>query len=159
MPKIDGSLTRFYRGWAEHNALVIAMIAPLSAEQLAIRPGLLPDPLWSTAAHIAGCRANWFHGLLGAGDPAVKRYHDWEEPGAPARSAAELVTALTETWALIDNCLRRWTPAMLDDAFQREGRPTRTRQWVIWHVFEHDIHHAGEISVTLGANGLAGLDL
>ena len=25
-----------------------------------------------------------------------------------------------------------------------------TRQWVIWHLIEHDVHHGGEISLTLG---------
>jgi hypothetical protein len=29
-----------------------------------------------------------------------------------------------------------------------------TRQWVIWHLIEHDLHHGGEISLTLGMYGL-----
>ena len=29
-----------------------------------------------------------------------------------------------------------------------------TRQWVIWHLIEHDLHHGGEISLTLGMHGL-----
>jgi len=36
---------------------------------------------------------------------------------------------------------------------------TYTRQWVIWHMLEHDLYHAGELSLTLGMYGLAGLDL
>jgi uncharacterized damage-inducible protein DinB len=27
---------------------------------------------------------------------------------------------------------------------------TRTFQWVIWHVLEHDMHHGGELAQTLG---------
>jgi uncharacterized damage-inducible protein DinB len=34
-----------------------------------------------------------------------------------------------------------------------------TRQWVVWHLIEHDLHHGGEISLILGSNGLTGLDL
>jgi uncharacterized damage-inducible protein DinB len=29
----------------------------------------------------------------------------------------------------------------------------------VWHVAEHDLHHGGEISLTLGVHGLAGLDM
>ncbi len=54
--------------------------------------------------------------------------------------------------------LARWTPADLDAAFAtRHGE--RTRQWVIWHVIEHDIHHGGELSLTLGAHGVNAPDL
>ncbi len=30
-----------------------------------------------------------------------------------------------------------------------------TRPWVIWHLIEHDLHHGGEVSLTLGTHGLA----
>ncbi|MGH2633978.1 MAG: DinB family protein, partial [Tepidiformaceae bacterium] len=60
-------------------------------------------------------------------------------------------------------CLDRWTPSMLDDPFElpRAGGSvvTVTRQWLIWRVLHHDIHHTGEISLTLGAHGLPGLDM
>ncbi|HEX4716084.1 MAG TPA: DinB family protein [Ktedonobacteraceae bacterium] len=32
-----------------------------------------------------------------------------------------------------------------------------TRQWIIWHVIEHDLHHGGEISLILGTHGLTGI--
>jgi uncharacterized damage-inducible protein DinB len=38
-------------------------------------------------------------------------------------------------------------------------RPRRTRQWIIWHLVEHDVHHGGEISFSLGMHGVTGLDL
>ena len=34
-----------------------------------------------------------------------------------------------------------------------------TRQWVIWHLIEHDLHHGGEISLTLGAHELTAIDI
>ena len=34
-----------------------------------------------------------------------------------------------------------------------------TRQWVIWHLIEHDLHHGGEAFYTLGMNGLPTPDL
>jgi uncharacterized damage-inducible protein DinB len=63
---------------------------------------------------------------------------------------------------MIDDCLQRWTPDDLAVEFSRQ-RPTRTqtftRQWVIWHLMEHDLHHGGEISLILGSHGLSGLNI
>ena len=47
-------------------------------------------------------------------------------------------------------------------AASRQGGPPpppRSRQWIIWGVLEHDIHHGSEISTTLGLHGLPVLDL
>jgi uncharacterized damage-inducible protein DinB len=61
----------------------------------------------------------------------------------------------------------RRVPATLDTGgsavdFSRErrsGTQTFTRQWVVWHLVEHDLHHGGEVSLILGSHGLTGLDL
>jgi len=66
------------------------------------------------------------------------------------------------TWTMIDDCLRRWTPEDLAARFSRQrrsGAQTFTRQWVIWHLMEHDLHHGGEISQILGSHGVPALDL
>ena len=34
-----------------------------------------------------------------------------------------------------------------------------SRQWIIWHLIEHELHHGGELSLTLGVHGLAAPDL
>jgi uncharacterized damage-inducible protein DinB len=34
-----------------------------------------------------------------------------------------------------------------------------SRSWVIYHVMEHDLHHGGELSLTLGIHGLPGPNL
>jgi hypothetical protein len=38
-------------------------------------------------------------------------------------------------------------------------RPARSRQWIIWGVLAHDIHHGSEISTTLGIHGLSGVEV
>jgi uncharacterized damage-inducible protein DinB len=157
------TLAPFYPGWAEHQRLLVEAISPLTPAQLELRaaPGL--NPVWLLAAHIASCRVGWFQQLMGEGNPALEKIYEWDADGAPPRSASELVTALTATWAMVSDCLSRWGPAMLDDRFERHRagprHQVRTRGWVIWHVLEHDIHHGGELSLTLGAHGLGGLDL
>ena len=36
-----------------------------------------------------------------------------------------------------------------------DGTPVQlSRAWVVWHVLEHDLHHGGEISLTLGMHGV-----
>jgi uncharacterized damage-inducible protein DinB len=67
---------------------------------------------------------------------------------------------------LIQDTLARWTPADLGRVFpcppdasemERRNIPERTLQWIIWHVLEHEIHHGGELSLALGAQGLEGV--
>ena len=155
------NLTPFYQGWEEYQRLLIDALAPLSPGQLglAVAPG--QRSIWLIAAHIIGTRVAWFQ-RIGEGDEALAAYDPWDLDGAPPRTAAELVAGLEATWGMIRDCLGRWTPAMLADEFsyQRPDRMvTRTRQWVLWHVLEHDLHHGGEISLTLGTNGLPAPDL
>jgi uncharacterized damage-inducible protein DinB len=93
----------------------------------------------------------------------MKQFQDWEDDLDQPRPADQLVTALNETMAFVTDCLERWTPEMLDEPFERRRRNgsvvTHSRQWVAWHLLEHDIHHGGEISIILGMHGLSGLDV
>jgi uncharacterized damage-inducible protein DinB len=156
------TLTTFYRGWHEYQQRLSDALAPLTEEQLALHASPGQRPLWLLAAHVIGTRIGWFQTWMGEGGPELTPLDLWDADDALPRSAAELLEGLDLTWAMIADCLARWTPAMLDDEFTRErphGTVTRSRQWIIWHVIEHDLHHGGEISLTLGNHGLAALDL
>ena len=65
----------------------------------------------------------------------------------------------------MDSCLRRWSEADLEAKFQRPvpnasgERPWRDRRFIVWHVAEHDLHHGGEISFSLGMHGIPAIDL
>ena len=65
-------LLPFYEGWATHQRLLLAAIADLSREQLALRPAPDHMAIWQLASHMAGARAYWFHDKLGEGDPAIR---------------------------------------------------------------------------------------
>ena len=112
------------------------------------------------AAQIIAARVRWFHRVLGEGSPYLAPLKAWDDDGQPQRSCAELAAGLEATWALIQDCLNRWTPANLDDAVAARGE-TLTRQWVIWHVVEPDLHHdhGGELFFTLGMHGLTAPEL
>ena len=82
--------------------------------------------------------------------------------GAVPPGASELVRGLRTTWQVIQNGLERWTLADLDTEFQHEEDGvviTYTRQWLLWHLLEHDMHHGGEFSYVLGMHGREGMDI
>jgi len=156
------TLVTLYKGWDVYQEQLVKAITSLAAEQLALRAAPQLRSVGMIAAHIVGARVRWFHRLMGAGSVDIHLLGTWDRPESPVRSAAELVEGLEDSWQLIQNSLARWTLADLDHVFEGTyggEEYSLTRQWIIWHVIEHDLHHGGEISLTLGAHGLLGLDL
>ena len=99
---------------------------------------------------MAASRTYWFRDILGEGDAALRdlfRVQSTTVPGLAVEDAtweddedhphrpAEVVEGLERSWAMIEECLGRWTPEDLEVEFFRErrtGTQTFTRQWVIW---------------------------
>jgi uncharacterized damage-inducible protein DinB len=168
-------LQPFYEGWATHQRRLLVAIADLTPEQLALRSAPDQMSIWQLASHMAGSRAYWFHDVLGEGDPAIRDMFrvasttvpdlplenaGWEDDETHPRTAAEIVNAFDLTWAMVADCLERWTADDITvEIPQRRADRTTTRGWVIWHLMEHEAHHGGAISLVLGSNGLPGLDL
>jgi len=115
-------------------------------------------PIGVIVAHIIAARVWWFHFVMGEGSKDLEPMLSWDDDGQPARTAAELVSGLEVTWQLIQDALARWTPADLDQTFQRRDE-LFSRQWIVWHLIEHDLHHGGELSYSLGIHGLAAPEL
>lgn len=162
MAEQDTNLLPFYKGWDAYQDLLIKALAPLSDEQLALHAAPHLRSIGENAAHIVATRVGWFHQLMQEGSAEIEPMETWDIPDAPARSTAELIAGLEATWQMVRNALARWTRADLDYIFQgtHNGREYHlTRQWVIWHVIEHDLHHGGEISFALGMHNLEGLGL
>lgn len=162
MTEQQTNLLPFYKGWDAYQAFLVKAIAPLSSAQLALRVAPHLRSVGENVAHIIGTRVAWFHMLMGEGSAELLPMEQWDEPDAPPRSAAELISGLENTWQMLHTALAHWTPADLDYVFAgvRNEKPySLTRQWVIWHVIEHDLHHGGEVAFTLGAHHLEALDL
>jgi uncharacterized damage-inducible protein DinB len=156
------SLSPFYAGWDVSQQQLVAAIAPLTAEQLALRAAPEQWSIGRLVAHVIAARVVHFHLRMGEGNSDLAPMAAWGEDGEPLRSAAELVAGLETSWQMIQKVLARWTPADLGPVFPHPLRaewPARSRQWIIWHVLEHDLHHGGELSSILGAHGLAAVDL
>jgi uncharacterized damage-inducible protein DinB len=152
------SLTTYYAGWDRYQDLLVAAVAPLEPEQLVLRAAPDQREVWVIAAHIIAARVYWFHRIMGEGDAGLAPLQDWDDDGQPQRSAAELEEGLEHTWGMIHHCLKRWTAADFGQQFVRRDE-TLSRQWIIWHVIEHDMNHGGELFLTLGIHGLPTPDL
>lgn len=154
----------FYQGWEIYQGMLIKALAPLTPEQLALRSREGLRSVDENARHIIGARGRWFHMLMGLGDEEFIAMSEWDRSTAPARTVAELIHGLEHTWQIMHAALASWSPADLAFAYpntdREPGEPNSfTRQWIIWHLIEHDIFHGGEISQILGAHGVMGMDL
>jgi uncharacterized damage-inducible protein DinB len=158
MQQTQSTLDVIYASWQDYQHKLRDCIAPLTDEQLLLRPAPHMWSLGQIVQHILFVRAGWFCDTLQDDDEAMKAYLMWGQSDSPGRSAAELVRGLDETWAFILSRLQRWTPADCARTFpdeEWEGQVVDvSRSWVIFHVMQHDLHHGGEISLILGMNGL-----
>ncbi len=151
----------FYKGWDVYQGHLVKAIEPLTAEQLELKISPHLRSIGQLARHIVRTRAGWLHRMMGEGGPDIAAIAQWEYEGE-VPSTAELVRGLEVTFRAWQECLERWTPEDLEYIFkgERGGQPYElSRQWVIWHVIEHDLHHGGELSFSLGAYNLAAPDL
>ena len=162
MAKDNFTLTTFYTSWKEYQDHIKGALAPLTTEQLELRAAPHLRSIGENALHIIGCRAYWFTDFLGEDcNEEMKVYTGWNklalELGAPIPTAAELAQGLDRTWQFMEDCLARWSSDDMHQTFPDDwdGKQVDvSRAWVVWHVMEHDLHHGGELSLTLGLHGL-----
>ncbi len=167
----DFTLVTFTSAWNDYQDHLATALATLSAEQLTLRaaPGL--RSVSENALHIVGCRMFWFTEALGEdGGEELKPYTRWNHVAleapyasdedyasalqAPVPSGAELAEGVNRTWRFMAHRLARWSPTEMRQTIGSEEDGEASRAWVVWHVLEHDLHHGGEISLTLGMHGI-----
>ncbi len=156
------TLTTFYTSWKEYQDHITEALAPLTTEQLELRAAPHLRSIGENALHIIGCRASWFTEFLGEdGGAEMKVYVRWNadalKPRASIPNAAELAQGLDRTWQFMMDCLAHWSPDDMRRTFPDDWDGTQvdlSRAWVVWHVLEHDLHHGGELSLTLGMHKL-----
>jgi uncharacterized damage-inducible protein DinB len=157
MTEQTSPLVTFYKqGWENYQQAFVKTIGSLSSEQLALP---IAPHHWSIRMHLAhmlDARVSWFYGWMGEEDPDLLHWHEERSGGGPAEyKAAELVAMFEKTWQVISSALDRWTSTDLEQLFSppaylQEEEPPHTRQWIVWHVMEHEIHHGGELCLALG---------
>jgi uncharacterized damage-inducible protein DinB len=91
-------------------------------------------------------------------------YTSWKEYQDPIKGAIAPLTAeqlelraaphlrsIGENALHIIGCRAFWFTNFLGEDGQEVDL---SRAWVVWHVLEHDLHHGGELSLTLGMHRL-----
>lgn len=144
---------RAFESWQDYQDALKRAIAPLTGEQLQRRliPGLrTPGEI---AVHIVFGRALHLHRALGQRVAELTPFLQWENAGDPLPTAADIVHGLDLTWQLITACRMRGSP--IDTISEEEASIMQT----IWGLLDHDLPHAGELSLLLGADGLPGVEI
>jgi uncharacterized damage-inducible protein DinB len=134
--------------WQHMQDELVRVVGLLSDTQMNTR--IAPDvrTLGEQAEHIVRGRALWVHEVVD--DPSLEPMNNWDEPDDPPRSAAEIVAGLQETWRVLRAYIE---PSTRDDpgaVSEQEENGLRT----IWGLLDHDLCHAGELSLMLGVLGL-----
>jgi hypothetical protein len=75
---------------------------------------------------------------MGEGSTDLAPMVEWDEDGL-AHNAGELVIGLETACRPRANLPETWHNV--------------SRQWIIWHVIEHNLHHGGELSFSLACLG------
>lgn len=145
--------SRAFASWQDYQEALKRAIAPLTGEQLAQRLPPSRRSAGEIAEHIVFGRALHLTRILGSDAAELAPYQRWEDEGDPPRTAAEIVQGLEATWQIIENRLLRGSA---DDTLTGgESELIRT----IWGLLDHDLPHAGQLSLLLRAAGNPGVEI
>ena len=178
------ALKQLYDGWDSHQLALMRAVTPLTSEQLAYRPAPHLQTVGELVCHLSLARLWWFHKMGAPGSAALaSQTAPWAGEKINAADPNELrrwtealeqleqtiVTNHDEqtrwlalTWQMIETTLKQWTVADLMQTYRHlyGGKVYAvSRQWTIWRIMSHDLHHGGEISLALGMQGIELPDL
>jgi uncharacterized damage-inducible protein DinB len=153
------SLMAVYSGWDGYQSSLVQAIAPRSPEQLGWRPAAHLRSAGEIARHICAGRVDWFQRTFGSeSTTAAGRVAAWGPMEQIEHDPDELVRGLNDSWQMIADALSSWSVADLAQTFplSYQGQLyALPRQWILWRILAHDLHHGGELAVTLGLQGIA----
>lgn len=170
----DNSLALVYDGWGGYQESLVHAIEPLTAEQLAFRPFAGQRTVGEIARHISLGRIGWFMRMNAPlSDDLSARIQEWtqdrdgnryivEESLPITEQANALVSWLRSSWEMVEATLNQWTVADLALTYRHTFWGTTydvSRQWTIWRIMAHDIHHGGQLTIVLGMPGIEAAEL
>jgi hypothetical protein len=154
--------------WPQYNRRIGEVVSAMTDDQLAIRaaPDLLP--IWAVVGHTAAMRVYWLCEVVGEPGGETTPFLvdgatvDWADDLDRPRSADELGHGLDASFRIVARCLDTWTFAMLADRIERRydgSTQVHTRSSILQRLLTHEAYHSGELSQTLGIQGLPQIDL
>lgn len=147
---------RVFDSWLDYQEALKRAIAPLTDEQLQRRPIPGLRSAGEIAEHIVFGRALHLYRTLGEDAAVLTAFHTWDAAGDPPRTAAEIVHGLELTWQFIAGCVMHGSPT---DTLPAGDEAEAPAVQIIWGLLDHDLPHAGELSLLLGASGLPGVEI
>lgn len=144
---------RAFESWQDYQNALKRAIAPLTEEQMQRR--LIPSlrTPGEIAEHIVFGRALHLYRILGEEAGEVKPLLKWGDSNEPPHTSAEILHGLELTWKVITACLMSGSPS--DNMTEDEAGIVQT----IWGLLDHDLPHAGELSLLLGMQELPGVEI
>lgn len=174
MINTEDSLLTVYDGWNGYNQSIINAVKPLTPEQLGWRPAKKLNSVGELVRHIRLGRITWFLRMEAPGSAEIAgqidaweqdkdgNQHIIEEKIFDENQPDELIRWLEMSWEMIDKSLTAWTISDLDQTYRHVWNGTNyipSRQWTIWRILSHDVHHGGELSLMLGMQGIKAFEL
>jgi uncharacterized damage-inducible protein DinB len=157
------SLAVIYEGWNGYNTSLIRAISPLSPDQLSRSAGEDRRSVGEIASHISFGRVGWFSNMDAPGSRELAgKLEAVGSEQAIATDPKELVKWLGETWKMIELTLCTWTIEDLATTYRHaydDKIYAVSRQWTIWRIMAHDIHHGGQITTLLSLQGIEPFEL
>lgn len=152
-----------YEGWDGYNRSLVEAVCGLTREQFAFRSTADMKSVGELAWHIADGRVDWFQRIVPERCQALRARIDARNGAAPETYDGAVVSEwLNETWEMVQATLARWTVHDLSDTYVQpyQGKNYAvSRQWVIWRIMAHDIHHGGQLSELLAMQGIFPVEL
>ena len=174
MIKNSDPLQIVYQGWNGYQESLVNAVKSLTPEQLTWRPADNLNSVGELVRHISLGRITWFRRMDAPGSAEISNQiehwqqdrdgnqHIIEEKIEITDQAAGLVDWLELSWQMIDQTLTTWKIADLSQSYRHVWNGSAyapTRQWTIYRIMSHDIHHGGELSLMLGMQGIEAFEL
>jgi uncharacterized damage-inducible protein DinB len=168
-PQIMHKLAQILQGWDGYQTSLLHGVTALTSEQLCWRPAPGRRSLGELARHISMGRITWLSRMGAPGvDAVAQRVPRWvteddgtrrvAEESVACDDAALLAEWLELSWQPIQRLLEEWT---VDDLFLTYplAEYVVSRQWTLWRVMSHDIHHGGQMTTLLALQNIDAFEL
>jgi uncharacterized damage-inducible protein DinB len=166
-------LAQIFDGWNGYQESLLRAVAQLTSEQLAFKAGPKMRSMGQLIRHIALGRITWLGRIAPIGiDEVVARVPRWftdgdgnrhvDEEAVPWDNTQGLAEWLGASWKPIGESLDRWSVDDLSRTFPYRFRGADyliSRQWVVWRILSHDMHHGGQLALLLAMQGIPAFEL
>ena len=166
-------LAELFGGWDGYQTSLLHSVTPLTSEQLSWRPAPERRSVGELIRHISLGRVTWFSRIAAPGiENAQQRVPRWYTDGDGSRhvveesvtcnDAAVLKEWLSLSWQSIQRALADWTVEDLLQTYPHRFQGTDyliTRQWTLFRIMAHDMHHGGQLALMLAMLGVEAVEL